>query len=655
MTHNSIELGYAERLDPTFRPQDDFFKYTNATWLAAHPMPDSETRWGAFNVLHEEAQKRVRAICEDLQGQDFPQGSLEQQIRDFYFSGMRFDKQKETSLKVVADYFARIDAVKDASDLPRLFGQLHRVSARGPWRMVIDADDKDSTRHILRLTQARLTLPDRDYYLDQSEKMQSIREKYHEHIREMYTHFPALADSADDCWDAIWDFEETLATAMRSRSELRDVRGNYHNRPFEQIARDYPRLDFPAYAKAVGWTNTANVSIDQPEFFERVNELMTEKDLTAWKTYLKWLFLIEYGGKISEELAELRFEFFGRILSGSTEIVPLWKRVLAALDEALGEGVGKLYAAKHFPERSKQQVLVLVEDIREAYRQRITALDWMSEATKQVALKKLANIKVLIGYPDEWRDFGGLKITQDSYISNALAAEEFSTDYWLAKLSKPTSRDDWFMYAQTVNAYHDPNRLVICFPGAILQPPFFDPDAPDAANIGAIGAVIGHEFTHGFDDQGCQFDPEGNVRTWQTEVERKEFARRADIIIKQADQFETIPGVHLKGDLVIGESIADLGGLELAHQALLAKVPDTSAAATDGLSHEKLFFVSFASTECATTRTERKRQLALSDPHPIEEFRVNGMLSHCDSFYVAFDVQPTDKLYRAPTDRAKIW
>jgi len=655
MTHDSSELSYAERIDESIRPQDDFFDYTNRKWLAAHPIPDDETRWGAFNVLHDEAQKDVKAICEELQGKEFPDGMLEQQIRDFYVSGMHFDEHKDDNLKIVEQYFAKIDATTNSSDLPRLFGELARIDVRSPWRVMVDADDMDSTKHILRLVQAKLTLPDRDYYLEDSEKMQHFQNEYHKHIEQMYAHFPALASSSEKCWETLWNFEKGLATAMRSHTELRDVHKNYNNTPFSEITKTYSHLDFPAYAQALGWNDTNNISVDQPEFFEYVNSLMTQKSLDEWKTYLKWLFLIEYDGKISEELARLRFDFFGNILSGSTKIVPLWKRVLSALDSAMGEGVGKLYAARHFPEESKRQVLELVEDIRDAYRERIENLDWMSEPTKKTALEKLTNIKVLIGYPDVWRDFSKLRITPKSYLRNALASEEFSTDYWLGKLSEPTSRDDWFMYAQTVNAYNDPNRLVVCFPGAILQAPFFDPQAPYAANIGAIGAVIGHEFTHGFDDQGCQFDPRGNVRTWQTDDERAEFAKRAELIIKQADQFETIPGVYLKGNLIIGESIADLGGLELAHHALLKKFPDPSVAAADSLSVEKLFFISFASTECGDTRAERRRQLALSDPHPIEEFRVNGMLAHCDSFYEAYDVKEGDKLYRAPADRAKIW
>lgn len=657
MTKQMTDLTYTYkgRIDENVRPQDDFFAYVNRKWLADHPIPADETRWGQFNVLHDEAQKHVRSICENLQGKTFPAQTLEQQIRDFYDSGLHFDEHKAENRALVDLYFKKIDAAKQTNDLPRLFGELHKLGISSPWRLIIDADDMDSSRHIVRLRQTRLTLPDRDYYLDKGDKMRHIREQYEAHVRAMYGHFPGLAADEDTLWKTVWDFEEGFAQKSRTQSELRDIQKNYNNTSFAKLVSTYPKMDWQAYATALGWKHTNNISVDQPEFMTFLNELMTTKPLDDWKTYLKWIFLVEFGGKISEELALARFEFFGRVLGGATELTPLWKRVISTMNGAMGEGIGKLYAAQHFPEESKQRVLSLVEDVRQAYRERIQTLDWMSEATKETALRKLANIKVLIGYPDEWRDFTHLRITNDSYLANTIAAEEFSNNYWLDKLSKPTSRDDWFMYPQTVNAYHDPNRLVICFPGAILQAPFFSPQAPYAANIGGIGAIIGHEFTHGFDDQGCQFDEEGNVRTWQTDAERQAFAERAKIIIHQADEFEVLPGVHLKGDLVIGESIADLGGLELAHQALRNKIPDTSVEVTEELNAEEVFFISFASSECATTRDERKRQLALSDPHPIETFRVNGMVTHCDSFYDAFGVSPTDQLYRHPENRAHIW
>ncbi len=646
---------YGERLDATVRPQDDFFDYVNSRWLADNPIPASETRWGSFSILHDEALKNMRTIYEELQNQDLEQHSLKQQVRDFYKSGLDFDQQRDEAMSVMREYFQKIDAATDTTELIRVMGELHRVDVSSPWRTIIDADDKDSTAHILRLMQPRLTLPDRDYYLEDNEKMQSIREAYQHHARAMYAHFPELATSEDDFWNTLWTFELSLATINRSRTALRDVQGNYHRVEFTELTDTYKHIDWAVYAKALGWDTRSRISVDQPEVIEHIDTMIAEKSLAEWQTYLKWLFLIRYAGRISEELSQLRFEFFGKVLGGTKEILPLWKRVAATIDGTMGEGAGKLYAEKHFPESSKKQVLDIVEDIRTAYKERIEALDWMTAPTKETAQRKLANIKVLIGYPDEWRDFSALTIKPDAYLRNILAAEELATDYWLGKLLEPTSRNDWFMYPQTVNAYHDPNRLVICFPGAILQPPFFSPSAPYAANVGAIGAVIGHEFTHGFDDQGCQFDESGNVRTWQTNEERKAFADRAQKIIDQADNFEVLPGVHMKGKLVIGESIADLGGLELAHHAFLAKVSDPSEKIEGDLSAEEVFFISFASTECGDSRDERKRELALSDPHPIERFRVNAMLSNCDSFYKTFHVEENDKLYLPPADRAKIW
>ena len=655
MTNNTTTSPYQKRLDDSVRPQDDFFAYVNASWLAEHPIPESETRWGSFSVLHDEAQAHMRDIYEKLQGQDFPAHSLEQQVRDYYSSGMHFDEQQADNLRVVEEYFAKIDTVTDTTGLVRLLGELHCVDIESPWRLIIDADDMDSASHILRIMQPHLTLPDRDYYLDESERMQHIRTEYQNHVRKMYGHFPALGKNEDAFWENLWDFELSLATVSRSRTALRDVQNNYHRVEFAELTKTYAGVDWKAYAETVHWDTSSRISVDQPEVLTHADKLITDKSLEAWQSYLKWLFLNKYSGKLNNKLADIRFDFFGRVLGGATEILPLWKRVAATVDTTMGEGAGRLYAERHFPESSKKQVLDIVEDIRQAYKERIQQLDWMSEPTKQTALRKLANIKVLIGYPDEWRDYRDLTITPDSYLRNTLAAEAWTTSYWLNKLHQPTSRDDWFMNPQTVNAYHDPNRLVICFPGAILQPPFFDPAAPYAANVGSIGAVIGHEFTHGFDDQGCQFDETGNVRTWQTDEERKAFSERAQKIIDQANNFEVLPGVHLKGQLVIGESIADLGGLELAHHALLTKIKEPSENIDDGLNTEKVFFISFAATECGDSRDERKRELAVSDPHPAEPFRVNVTLSNCDSFYRAFDVKEGDKLYLPPAARAKIW
>lgn len=642
--------------DASVRPQDDFFEYVNGKWLAAHPIPDSETRWGNFSILRDEAWANMKQLYEELAKAKPKAGTIEQQARDFYYTGMHFDKFEKVHLARINEYLEKIDAVSDTHSLSALLGELEAIGVAGLWRVTVDADDKDASKHILRLLQPNLTLPERDYYLADSKKMKEIRAAYGKHARKVHGFFPALGEKTNAFWKNLWQVELDLATQSRSSVDLRDVEKNYNKRAFETLKHDYDAIDWQAFAAGLGWKTGADISVDQPEYFAYINEQLKSRSLDDWKVYLKWRFLTSYYSKISERFAELRFEFFGKVLGGAEEILPLWKRAVLTIEGALGEGVGRLYAERHFPESSKKQVLDMVEDVREAYRQRIEKLDWMSEKTKKLALKKLANIKVLIGYPDKWRDFSKLKIGRGSHIDNIMAAERFDAAYYLGKLSKPTSRDDWFMFPQTVNAYHDHNRLVICFPAAILQKPFFDPGAHIAANMGGIGTVIGHELTHGFDDQGCMFDADGNVKVWQTPAERKTFAKRAKIIIDHANHFEVLPGLCLKGELVIGESIADLGGLEIAYTALQNKLGDKmNDIVTDKLTAPQFFFANYATTECEQIREARLREFTAGDPHPEGHFRVNGMLSHVDAFYDVFDVKPKDKLYRPPKSRARIW
>ena len=649
MTQNSDN---SYQTDPLVRPQDNFYGHVNNSWLLQHPMPASESRWGIFTQLRDEAWQNMKDIYEEIQGNDSAPDSIEQKLRDFYYTGIHFDELKEVNRQTVDRLLDEVSAVQSLPELSRVIGTLQSRSIEGPWSALIDADNLDSTKHIIRFHQEGLTLPDRDYYLEDSDKMKEIRAKFAEHIDAVFTHFPSLGKRKE----LIYEIEHSLAEVSRSSTDLRDIESNYNRVTFEELGQKYPNIDWAIYADAMSWKRNGLISIDQPEFFEFVNKQFVERPLDDWKTYFKWRIVMACYGKMSEELSQLKFEFFGKVLSGTTEQLPLWKRVVLSADVALGEAAGRLYAERHFPETSKQQVLELVEEVRGVYAERIKKLDWMSDETKKYALKKLGNIKVLIGYPDKWRDFSELQIGRQSYLENALAASEFEGRYWMNRLDQPTSRDDWFMDPQTVNAYHDPNRLVICFPAAILQAPFFDPSAHPAANLGGIGTVIGHELTHGFDDQGCQFDAEGNVRTWQTKEERDAFSARAQIIISQADQFEILPGLNLKGGLIIGESIADLGGIEIAYDALERTMGDRLGEKVDGdLTAAQLFYVNYARTESSHVREEKLREYTLSDPHPPSPFRVNGMLQHDDDFYTIFDVHENDQLYRAPSERARIW
>lgn len=647
MTQNTTQE--KPEFNTKFRPQDDFFSYVNSKWLAAHPIPESETRWGTFNVLRQQSWEAMRALYEDLQKGDYSEGSIEQQARDFYYTGMHFDELEAANMKPVEQFFKRIDAVNNLKELSEVMGHLQSFDINGPWFTYVDSDHDDSTKHIFHIRQTGLTLPNRDYYLEDNTKMKEIRTAYEAFVGDVQPEFPALGEGTK-LWQTLFTLENEIAKVSRSSADLRDVEKNYNKTTYAELKATYDNIDWDVYADALGWKADDKITVEQPEFMAFVNDALAEYPLEDWKTYLKWRVLMRTIGKLSNKFSDLQFSFFGKVLSGTTEIMPLWKRVVLVADHTIGEGTGRLYTERHFPESSKKQVLSLVENVRDAYAERIDTLDWMSDDTKKYAHKKLENMKVLIGYPDKWRDFSGLSIGRESHTANTLAAESYEVAYWLKRLHEPTSRDEWFMTPQTVNAYHDPNRLVICFPAGILQSPFFNPEATQAANMGGIGTVIGHELTHGFDDQGCMYDAEGNVRTWQTEEERKAFSEKAQIIIDQADNFEVLPGLNLKGKLVLGESIADLGGIELALHALKVKHGGT-------LSSEELkeFFTTYAFTECHQIREEKEREYALSDPHPASEFRVNGILQHVNAFYDAYELKEKDDLYRSPETRAKIW
>lgn len=637
-------------LDTTIRPQDDLYSHVNSKWIAANPIPKSESYWGSFHVLRDEAWKAMHVIYETLQDQQPAVGTIEQQTRDFYYTGMHYDQFETTHIKEIELQLAAIDAAATVDEISLVLGQLHAQGVDALWSVYVDSDHDDSSKHILHFHQGGLALPDRDYYLEDSKKMHAIRNAYKTHASAVYQIFPTLADTAQAHWTSISQIETDLARISRSSADLRDIEKNFNKTTFAALKNTYSTINWNTYAKGLEWKPDDKISVDQPEFFEFASTLFTAKRISEFKRYLKWCVANHYFTYISSRFSETNFQFYGKVLGGTSEMMPQWKRVVLRLEASIGDATGKLYAEKHFPESSKQQVLDLVEDLRRAYDERIDTLEWLSDEHKTYAKKKLANIKVLIGYPDAWIDFSTLSITRDSYIHNIIAAEKFENAHWMKRLHEPTSRDEWFMTPQTVNAYHDPNRLVICFPAAILQPPFFNPAASLTTNMGGIGMVIGHEFTHGFDDQGCQFDAEGNVRTWQSDDERKAFDEKVQIIVTQADNFEVLPGLTLQGRLVLGESIADLGGLEIALHALKNHLGPT-------LTREQIteFFISYAFTECSHVREAKIREGIRTDPHPVSPFRVNAIVQHMEDFYAAFDVRETDALYRPPQERTRIW
>lgn len=638
-------------LDPTIRPQDDFFGYVNNIWLKEHPIPPSETRWGTFDVLRDASWRAVHEIVEELTAQDEQTLSVDQKtLKRFFESALTYDDHRDNHLKILRSEVDEIQSVQTPAELARVLGRLHRIALAPLFTEYVELDDKDSAMQVLRLHQAGLSLPNRDYYLENSERMNAIRSAYTSHIEAMQEQLPELLANTD--LEKVVLFETSLAQASWTDVELRDVQKNYTKMTRAELQARYHTFDWTAFFEGLGWQEpNDHIVVDQPTFFDAALELLNTTPLDVSKAYLTWHVVNGFAAWIDASAATTNFEFYGRTLVGMKEQKPLWKRsVLLADTLIIGETLGREYAARHFPESSKHTVEAIVEEIRVAYHARIDALAWMNNATKQRAHVKLDNINVFIGYPSRWKDIGSLSFHADNVIDNILQARVLHATLDLAKIGTPPPEEEWYMNAHTVNAYNHPNRLEIVFPAAILQPPFFDPHASSATNLGGIGAVIGHEFTHSFDDQGAEFDENGNTHQWISDEELENFHAIAQHIVAQADVFETVPGTFLQGKLILGEAIADVGGLELAIEALKRTVD------ADALEHAlKELFVSFATCECGATTVERAIELAKTDPHPPSPFRVNCVVCHVDDFYSTYHVEPTDALFVEKANRAQIW
>lgn len=637
----------APKFDTKLRPQDDFFGYINNRWLTDNPIPPSETRWGTFDILRDRSWSAVNDLVQELISADETSLSSDQRLlKTFFVTGLDFDKSRDLQIGTLRAELGRIDKISSPENVARYIGGSHRTGIDAFWSIYVGLDDQDSSREIMNVHQSGLTLPNRDYYLEQGADMVAIREAYAKHFVDVTASLPGVAIGN---WQTLIDIETELAAASSTDVELRDVEGNYHFFTLADLREHYADFAWDEYFQGLGWHEPSDhIVIGQPNYLDAVFTMIKTRSLDELKTYLRWCVISDALPYLSSEHSKIAFELKGRAIGGAKEQQPLWKRVVLQADMlVIGEALGREYAARHFPESSKRDVLDIVEDIRRAYHNRIDRLTWMSDGTKLRADAKLDALKVFIGYPDVWRDIGKLEFVAGNHLQNVMLARSFWTDIELAKIGQKPAAEDWEMNAHTVNAYHHPNRLEIVFPAAILQPPFYDPTASYAANLGGIGAVIGHEFTHGFDDQGSQFDERGNVKSWQTDEERAKFDALAQNIKNQANAFETVPGVFLQGDLIIGEAIADVGGLELAVESLLSKNPSDSDI-------EELF-VNFAFAECGQATKERLIQFAKVDPHPPSPFRVNCVVNHIDKFYDIYDVKQSDGLYLPPEKRARIW
>jgi endothelin-converting enzyme/putative endopeptidase len=641
-------------MDPDVRPQDDLFRHMNGRWLDTTDIPADKSAWGSFTMLADESEARVRAIIEGLAEGDHEAGSNAQKIGDLYASFMDEERIEELGAQPIRGDLDRVAALTDRSALAGFVGGLERRGGSGFFGTYVNTDDRDSERYVVNLVQGGLGLPDESYYRE--EKFSDIRAAYLTHLEKLLglAGWPDAARAAQQ----VMDVETRLALGHWERAETRDRQKTYNLMPLADLKTLAPALDWDTWAAALGADEQtlAETIVREPSYLEHLSTALSEVSLEDWKAWVAVRVVRSAAPYLSRAFVDENFEFYGRTLNGTPELRARWKRGVAFVEGSVGEAVGEEYVARHFPPRAKEMMVDLVANLLEAYHRNIEALEWMSEETKQRAYRKLETFRPKVGYPDVFRDYSALEVTADDLLGNVRAVAAFETDRELGKIGSPVDRDEWFMLPQHVNAYYNPGMNEICFPAGILQPPFFDADADPAENYGGIGAVIGHEIGHGFDDQGSQYDELGNMENWWSEEDRAAFQERADRLIEQYDGFEPaeLPGEHVNGALTVGENIGDLGGITIALKAYLLSLQRQDAPVVDGLSGVQRVFLSFANVWRTKRRKEQMLQLLTVDPHSPAEFRAN-IVRNLDEFHDAFGTAPGDGLWLDPEDRVRIW
>lgn len=645
-----------KNFDADIRPTDDFYLYANGKWLRENPIPPAESRWGSFDILAKQSREALRKIILEIAESDHEPGSNRQKIRDFYLTAMDAEKLNKEGAKPLAEEFTRIESVRTAGDLIPLFAHLQLIDAGGVWGCGVGQDAKDSESMIVHLGQGGLGLPDRDYYLKTDDKSATLRNEYKAHIAAMFILLGENRQSAENFSEKIVSIETRLAAVSMSRLERRDPEIQYNKFSVEELAERIPGIDLGTYLKEMGISHIRHLIVQQPKFLEDVSRLLKSIPIDDWKIYCRWHLINSVSPLLSDAFVEQNFAFYGRILSGKKELRPRWERAVMITDSALGEALGQEYVTRHFPPHAKQRINELVDNLLLAYRERIIALDWMAEKTKKKALEKLARIGRKLGYPNVWKDYGDLKIGTDSHVLNMLRVNYFESVRQLRKAGKPVDREEWFMTPQTVNAYFSPEMNEMAFPAAILQSPFFDPEADDAINYAGIGAVIGHEVTHGFDDEGSKYDINGNLNDWWAEEDYAKFKAKTGELAKQFSAYKVLDGVSVNGELTLGENIADLGGLSIAYDALQKALKQNGhPGPINGLSPEQRFFLNWARIWRGNISDELLRQYLTIDVHAPNKCRVIGPLSNMTAFYEAFGCKPGDAMYRKEHERIKVW
>jgi len=640
-------------LDISVLPGNDFDTYANGGWKKLNPLPADRGRYGSFEKLDEVAENQINDLMKVTASTNNPKGSIQDKIATLFNSGMDTVKIEKDGFQPLTPYLQEIDKISNADEVQQAITRFHQNGISPLFGIYGSADARNSSMVITQLSQGGMGMPDRDYYLKEDQRSADLRAKYGTY---MTTLFKLIGyDDAVSAQNAqrIMALETQLAKSSMSRLERRDPNKTYNKVTTDELVKMSPVFNWNRLFSDMGIGNPGTINVNQPEFVKEISNMLTNTVVEDWKLYLKWNLISGAASYLSADFVKANFDFYGKAMTGTEVMRPRWKRVLGETSGSLSEALGQLYVKAYFPQEAKDRMIKLVANLKVALGERIRNLEWMSPETKQKGMDKLGAITVKIGYPDKWRDYSALEIKDDAYVLNVMRADKFNTEYNLNKINKPVDKQEWGMSPQTVNAYYSPTNNEIVFPAAILQPPFFFKDGDDAVNYGAIGVVIGHEMSHGFDDQGRKFDKEGNLTDWWMPEDAKRFDERTKVLVDQYYSFIVLDSIHADGQLCLGENIADLGGLSISHQAFLKA--NTQTAAIDGFTPEQRFYLAWAHVWSQNIRDKEILRRTKEDPHSLGRFRVLGPLQNLPEFYAAFDVKPGQKMYLEPEKRAKIW
>ena len=642
-------------LDTTVQAGADFYQFASGGWMKNNPLTDEYSRFGSFDKLAENNREQLKGLIEEIAAKPAAKGSVEQKIKDLYnlaMDSVKLNADENNPIKVELQKLANI---KTREELLVVIPEMMKTGLEPFFSVYVDADAMNSSQYLVQTYQGGISLGERDYYLENDAHTSEIREKYRNHVTKMFVLNGFDEETSKKVTQAVLKIETSLAKAAYDQVKLRDPHANYNKMTVEELQKLIPEINWNTFFNTLGIKNMKELSVSQKEAIQEVGRITAKEPVQDIIYYLQWKLIDGSASYLSDEIAAQNFDFYGKTLSGKKEQSPRWKRAVSNVDQVLGEAVGQMYVKKYFPAEAKTRMLNLVKNLQTSLGERIQQLSWMGDSTKIKAMEKLNTFHVKIGYPDKWRSYDALDIQKDSYWANIQRASSFESEYMFAKAGKEVDKDEWFMTPQTVNAYYNPSTNEICFPAGILQYPFFDMNADDAFNYGAIGVVIGHEMTHGFDDQGCKFDKDGNLKNWWTDEDKKQFDSRAQVLVNYFDKIEVAPGVFANGKFTLGENIADHGGLQVSFQAFKNATKNAPLNSIDGFTAEQRFFLAYSNVWAGNIRPEEILRLTKEDEHSLGRWRVNGALPHIDAWYEAFGITEKDAMFIPKEKRASIW